>query len=131
MRKSIGIIVLAAFLLFSLFGEIIYLYTDLLWFQAIGYSGVFTKTLWMKVLLGVVSGVVFFLLFYINIKIAAHLREGLVTQQDRNPDVPGPEDLDPMVRRLLLPVSLVLGFLAAPQAAGQWESLLLFMVCTG
>lgn len=126
MRKSIGIIALAAFLLISLFGEAIYLYTDLLWFQAIGYSGVFTKTLWMKVILGLISGIVFFLLFYVNIKIAAHLREGLVTQPAANPDVPGPEQLDPLIKRLLLPVSLVLGFLAAPQAAVQWESALLF-----
>jgi len=121
MRKSIGIIAIVAFLLISLFGEVIYLYTDLLWFRAVGYSGVFTKTLWMKILLGVVSGIFFFLLFYINIKIAAHLRE-----QNRNPDVPGPEELDPLIKRLLLPVSLVLGFLAAPQAAMQWESMLLF-----
>jgi len=127
MRKSIGIIALAAFLLISLFGEVIYLYTDLLWFEAIGYSGVFTKTLWMKVILGLVSGVLFFLLFYLNIKLAAHLREGVVARENKNPDVPGPEDLDPLIKRLLLPVSLVLGFLAAPQAAVQWETVLLFL----
>lgn len=127
MRKSIGIIALAAFLLISLFGEVIYLYTDLIWFQALGYAGVFTKTLWMKVVLGAISGLVFFLLFYINIKVAAHLREGVVAQGRKNPDVPGPEELDPLIKRLLLPVALVLGFLAAPQAAVQWEAVLLFL----
>lgn len=126
MRRSIGLIALGAFILFSLFGEAIYLYTDFLWFREIGYSGVFTKTLWIKVLLGVISGVLFFALFYVNIKLAARLREGVVPLQSRNPEVPGPEELDPLIRRLLLPVALVLGFLAAPQAAMHWESALLF-----
>ncbi len=126
MRKSIGFIALGAFLLFSLFGEAIYLYTDFLWFREIGYSGVFTKTLWIKVLLGVISGVLFFALFYVNIKFAARLRDGVVPLQSRNPEVPGPAELDPLIRRLLLPVALVLGFLAAPQAAMHWESALLF-----
>lgn len=126
MRKSIGFIALGAFLLFSLFGEAVYLYTDFLWFREIGYSGVFTKTLWIKVLLGVISGVLFFALFYVNIKLAARLRDGVVPLQSRNPEVPGPAELDPLIRRLLLPVALVLGFLAAPQAAMHWESALLF-----
>ena len=126
MRKSIGLIVLGAFILFSLFGEAIYLYTDYLWFREVGYAGVFTKTLWIKVLLGVVSGVLFFALFYVNIKLAARLRDGVVPLRSQNPEVPGPEELDPLIRRLLLPVALVLGFLAAPQAASHWQSVLLF-----
>ena len=126
MRKSIGLIVLGAFILFSLFGEAIYLYTDYLWFREVGYAGVFTKTLWIKVLLGVVSGVLFFALFYVNIKLAARLRDGVVPLRSQNPEIPGPEELDPLIRRLLLPVALVLGFLAAPQAASHWQSVLLF-----
>ena len=126
MRRSIGLIALGAFLLFSLVGEAIYLFTDYLWFREIGYAGVFTKTLWIKILLGVISGVLFFALFYVNIKLAARLREGVVPLQSRNPEVPGPEELDPLIKRLLLPVALVLGFLAAPQAAGHWESVLLY-----
>ena len=126
MRKSIGLILLGAFLVFSLLGEAIYLYTDYLWFGEIGYAGVFTKTLWIKVLLGVISGVLFFALFYVNIKLAARIREGVIPLKSTNPEVPGPEDLDPLIRRLLLPVALVLGFLAAPQAAMHWESALLY-----
>ena len=106
MRKTIGFIALGAFLLFTLFGEAVYLYTDFLWFREIGYSGVFTKTLWIKVLLGVISGVLFFVLFYVNIKLAARLREGVVPLQSKNPEVPGPEELDPLIKRLLLPVAL-------------------------
>ncbi len=126
MRRSIGFIALGAFLLFSLFGEAIYLYTDYLWFGEIGYAGVFTKTLWIKVLLGVISGVLFFSLVYVNIKLAAKLRDGVVPLQSKNPEVPGPAELDPMIRKLLLPVALVLGFLAAPQAAMHWQSALLY-----
>ena len=126
MRRSIGFIALGAFLLFSLFGEAIYLYTDYLWFGEIGYAGVFTKTLWIKVLLGVISGVLFFALVYVNIKLAAKLRDGVVPLQSKNPEVPGPAELDPMIRKLLLPVALVLGFLAAPQAATHWQSALLY-----
>ena len=126
MRRSIGFIALGAFILFSLVGEAVYLYTDYLWFREIGYAGVFTKTLWIKVLLGVLSGVLFFVLFYFNIKLAARRREGVVPLQTSNPEVPGFEDLDPLIRRLLLPVALVLGFLAAPQAAMHWESVLLY-----
>ena len=78
-------------------------------------------------LLGVTSGVLFFALFYVNIKLAGPARrDGVVPLRSKNPEVPGPEELDPLIRRLLLPVALVLGFLAAPQAAMHWESALLF-----
>lgn len=126
MRKSILLIGIVVFVAVSFVGEAIFLYTDLLWFGALGYAQVFTKTLLFKAVLGILSGLLFFLLFYVNVRFAAHLESGLVPLEDPPQDMPRPEDLDPLIKRLILPVAVVLGFLAAPQAAMKWQSALLF-----
>ncbi|MFQ5961491.1 MAG: UPF0182 family protein, partial [Candidatus Methylomirabilales bacterium] len=127
MRGLIGLVFLAVFILVLFLGQAVTLYTDLLWFREVEFVQVFTKTLTIKVFLGLVFGVLFFLLLYINIRLAARLPKGVTFPQTQTQaDLPSPEMLDPLIKRLLLPVTLLLGFMAAPQAAAQWKSFLLF-----
>ena len=42
-------------------------------------------------------------------------------------DPPPPELIDPIVKRLLLPGALLVGLMAAPQGAANWEQLSLFL----
>ncbi|HKH20307.1 MAG TPA: UPF0182 family protein, partial [Gammaproteobacteria bacterium] len=42
-------------------------------------------------------------------------------------ELPPPELIDPILRRLLLPGALLIGLMAAPQGAASWEQLALFM----
>ncbi|MCZ6549774.1 MAG: UPF0182 family protein [Deltaproteobacteria bacterium] len=127
MRKFIGLIFLAVFVLVLFLGQTITLYTDLLWFREVEFAHVFTKMLFIKVLLGLVFGGLFFLILYINIKLAARLQSEVPipdTQTDVN--LPSPELIDPLLKRLLLPGTVLLGFMAAPQAAAKWKSVLLY-----
>jgi len=64
---AIGILI---FLLFLFFGNIITLYTDWLWFQAVGYTQIFTTELLAKVVVFFVVAFIFALLFLINTQVA-------------------------------------------------------------
>ncbi|MFQ5851301.1 MAG: UPF0182 family protein [Candidatus Binatia bacterium] len=127
MRRFIGLVFLAIFVFVLLLGQAVSLYTDLLWFYEVGFVQVFTKTLTIKVSLAFVFGGLFFLLLYINLRLAARLPSGVrFLENQMIADLPSPQTIDPLVRRLLLPAAVLLGVLAAPQAAAQWRPVLLF-----
>jgi len=110
-----------------LFGRAITLYTDLLWFEEIGFFQIFAKSLAVKGLLGSVFGGLFFLLAYFNLRLASQMpSETRIRETQGALDLPSPHAIDPLIKRLLLPVTLLLGILAAPQAAMHWKSALLF-----
>jgi len=127
MRRFIGFLFFAVLLLVLFLGRAISLYTDWLWFHEVGFSRVFTTVLTFELILGIVFGGLFALLLYLNVKLAsrasgyAHIVEQSVI------NLPSPDLVDPLLRRLLLPVAIVLGFFAASHAAGHWKSFLLFL----
>ncbi|OGQ25194.1 MAG: hypothetical protein A3C54_05950 [Deltaproteobacteria bacterium RIFCSPHIGHO2_02_FULL_60_17] len=117
----------AVLILIIFFGQTISLYTDWLWFQEVGYTKIFTTSLTFKLALALVFGGLFFLLVYFNVKLAARAPRGVrFLEQENAIELPSPELVDPVLRRLLLPIAILLGLFAAPQAAGHWQSLLLF-----
>ena len=127
MRKLLGLFFFAVLFLIVFFGQAISLYTDWLWFQEVGYTQIFTTTLTFKVALALVFGALFALLLYFSIKLAAHAPRNIrFLEQENAIELPSPELIDPLIQRLLLPGAILLGLLAAPQAAGHWQSLLLF-----
>jgi len=127
MRRVLGLAFIAIVAAVFLFSHAISLYTDLLWFQAVGFSHIFTKTIAIKATLGTLFGGLFFLLLYVNLKMAARLpSEDWLLHIQGGLDLPSPEVINPLIRRLLLPVTILMGFLAAPQAAAQWKTALLF-----
>ena len=128
MRRLTGLFFFAVLFLIVFFGQAISLYTDWLWFQEVGYSQVFTTSLTSKLILALVFGGFFPVLVYFNIKLAAQAPRGIVSFDPENAiELPSPELVDPILQRLLLPVAILLGLFAAPLAASQWESLLLFL----
>src|SRR3989337_1855420 len=128
MKHLTGLFFFAVLLFIVFFGQAISLYTDWLWFQEVGYAQVFTTSLTFKIILALVFGGIFSLLVYFNIKLAAQAPRGVTFLDQENAiELPGPELVDPLLQRLLLPVAILLGFFAGPQAASHWESLLLFL----
>ena len=119
----IGAVLLGA-LLFTLFAGFI---VEVLWYGEIHQSGVLWHTLWTKVGLGVVFGLLFFGLLYVNLLIARRLRPEVTV-------VPNP--LDPLERvrdatepyvRWLLPLGAgVLSLLVAISVSGNWQEYLLW-----
>jgi len=71
MKGFIGLIFLAALLVFLFFGRLISLYTDWLWFHEVGFAQVFTTVLTFELILGGFFGGLFALLLYLNIKLAS------------------------------------------------------------
>jgi uncharacterized membrane protein (UPF0182 family) len=124
----VSLLFFAVLFLFIFVGPSIALYTDWLWFQEVGFTQVFTTALGYKIILGAVFGALFALVLYGNVKWAAQAPRGIrFMAHDSVIELPSPELVDPLLRRLLLPGALLLGLFAAPQAASHWESALLFL----
>ena len=131
MRGFTGFLILVALFLVLSFRQAIALYVDWLWFQEVGYTQLFTTSLLYKLVLAVLSGGVLAALLYLNLKIAAVAPTGFrFSRVDNVIELPPPDLIDPLLRRLLLPAALFLGLLAAPQAAANWERLPLFLNAT-
>jgi uncharacterized membrane protein (UPF0182 family) len=128
MRGFGGFILLIVFALLFFFRQALELYTDWLWFQEVGYSQIFTKILSFKTILAVASGGLLALLIYSNLKLAAVTRAGARFSGLENIiELPPPELIEPLFKRLLVPGALLLGLMAAPQALGSWQLFALFL----
>lgn len=123
-----GILIFAIFLALISVRQIISVYVDWLWFQEVGYTQVFTTSLFSKTILALIGGTLFGLIIYVNARIAARLVRGArFLDQDNAIELPSPELIDPVVQRFLLPGAVLLGLFAAPPAGGQWQSFLLML----
>jgi len=125
LRGLFLLIPVVAIVLLSTASQILGLYTDWLWFREVQFTSVFFTVLRTQFILGAVTAAAFFLVLYINVFLAWRLapREGLVVVDDAL-GLPGPEVLEPYIRRLALPVSLVLALLVGWAGTGRWELVL-------
>ena len=116
---------LAGLALLSTASEIVGFYTDWLWFHEVGFTSVFLTVLQAQVLLGVVTGAAFFLILHGNVILARRLasRDVLVAVDDRE-GLPSPEVLDPFLRRLAFPLSVMIALFVGWLGAGRWELVL-------
>ena len=128
MRRLGGAILLILVVVVMFFRQAIGLYVDWLWFQDVGYARLFATILTYKTILGAISGGFMALLIYVNLKIASSGSAGFrYAGSDNIIELPPPELIDPMFKRLLLPGALLLGIMAAPQGAANWEQASLFL----
>jgi hypothetical protein len=128
MRKFVGLLFFIAFAVLLSFRQGIGLYVDWLWFGELGYTQVFTTSLFYKFILGLIAGLFVAVFLYVNVKIAAVLPAGFrFSEADNVIELPPTELVDPLLRRLLLPAVLFIGLMAAPPAATSWELLPLFL----
>ena len=110
------------FLLFLFFGNIISLYTDWLWFQAVGYTQIFSVELVAKILVFLVVAIIFAFLFLINTQVARwqvkrnilfFSDELLVAQQ--------------VTTYVIWGVVLVLGWMVGTAASSNWLTILQYL----
>jgi uncharacterized membrane protein (UPF0182 family) len=128
MRGFGGLVLFVLLVLVFSFRQGINLYTDWLWFQEVGYTQLFTLSLSYKIILAVLSGGLLAALLYVSLKIAAIPPPGFRFSHIENViELPAPDLIDPLLRRLLLPAVLFVGLIAAPQGAANWERLPLFL----
>ena len=104
-------------------GQAVPLYTDWLWFKEVGFTQVFTTRLalngWLFLGLG---GVVFAFLF-VNLSVAARTAPpDVLWELEDQLGLPGRAILEPLVRRLLLPVIAVIALFAGARGSGAWDT---------
>ena len=120
--------ILILFVVLGLLGQVTPLYTDYLWFQEVKLTSVFTTILWTKLALGFVAGLAFAAFVYVNVYLAARSTSSDVLVELDDPfGLPSRLVIEPLFRKFLLPGALILGFLTASQASGQWEAFVLFL----
>jgi hypothetical protein len=125
LRGFLLLSLVVAFTLLNLVGQLLGLYIDWLWFREVQFTSVFLTVLRTQLLLGAVTAGAFFLILYGNVLLARRLapREALVGADDAL-GLPSPEILEPYIRRLALPGSVVLALLVGWAGAGRWELVL-------
>ncbi|HEV8457020.1 MAG TPA: UPF0182 family protein [Methylomirabilota bacterium] len=127
-RPRIGLWLLLAFLVLAFLGQAVPLYTDWLWFQEVGLSQVFTTRLTLSgwLFLGVFAAVFVFL--FANLSVAARTAApDVLWELEDQLGLPGRAILEPLVRRLLVPVVAVIAFFSGMRATAAWDTVLEYL----
>ncbi|MGW0313859.1 UPF0182 family membrane protein [Streptomyces flavidovirens] len=103
-------------------------WTDWLWYRSVRYSSVFTTTLWTKIGLFAVFGLLMALAVGVNIWLAHRLRPPLsamsLEQQNLDRYRMG---IAPYKKWVLLAVTALVGLIAGASASGQWRTWLMWV----
>ena len=122
----VGMVVLFVVLPFG--RQAVELYTDWLWFGEVGFSGVFATILSTKILLGAGTGILAFLVLYLNL-LATRRGHGPLVElagEDDLPQLPSWRQVEPLYRKFLLPGCLVIAFMLSGQGTARWETWIRF-----
>ena len=120
---TLGVVV-ALVLLYSVFVEV---WTQRLWYQALGFSGVFNTALVTRVLLFVVFGALLAGVTVGNAYLAFRMRPIVHTDGYRNPTVERYQDtIDPIRHWVLVGLGAVMFLFGGASASGQWQTYLLW-----
>ncbi|MBI3812592.1 MAG: UPF0182 family protein [Nitrospirae bacterium] len=113
-------------------GNLVSLYTDWLWFQEVGQLPVYMITLGAEFKTGLAFGLLFFVVFYLNLSWAHRYRDaGRWDRTQQWLDLPFRTQLDPQITKLIPALSAVVAFLAGLNGASQWEKFLRMMNASG
>jgi len=123
-----GIIIFAILLVAVVIWKVLLLYTEYLWFDVLTFKSVFTTMVGTRILLGLIVGVVFFVLLYVNLRLARRLTPSDVTFIGRRLLPPAErEQIEVYADKALLILALAGGLLAGLVASGQWAIYLKFL----
>ncbi|MGH3424900.1 MAG: UPF0182 family protein, partial [Nocardioidaceae bacterium] len=101
-------------------------WTDRLWFSAIGFSSVFQTMLSTRVVLFLVFGLIFAVVVAGNIVIAYRTRPPLGPARPNDPVARYREGLHPLRKLVLLAVAVAMLVFAGSAGAGQWRTYLMW-----
>jgi len=127
-RPRPAVWLLALLLLMAIVGQAVPLYTDWMWFQEVGLTQVFTTTLTLRgwLVLGLAAAV--FVFMFANLWLAARTAPpDVLWELEDQLGLPGRAILEPLVRRLLLPVTAVIAFVSGVRASAAWDTLIEFL----
>src|SRR5438105_5788165 len=115
----VALVVLAVLL------QLVPLYTDWLWFQEVGYSQVFLTTLSLRGSLFGAVALVVALFLWANLTVAARTAApDVLWELEDQLGLPGRVVIEPLIRRFLPIVLLLIAIVSGLRASAHWEILL-------
>lgn len=130
MRKSSKIlitVIILLFFLFIFFGQFVKLYTDWLWFKEVGQSQIFIKTLLSKVILGLLTGLIFLIFFYLNFWLTRVLSPKYKLIQENEVFKIDKFKITKYLNWIILIVTLFITFLTSLSASKYWQVVLQYL----
>ncbi|HWO03479.1 MAG TPA: UPF0182 family protein, partial [Methylomirabilota bacterium] len=127
-RSRAGLWVLLGLVVLTVAGQAVPLYTDWLWFQEVGFTTVFTTRLTISGWLFLGLGAAVFVFLFVNLSVAARTAPpDVLWELEDQLGLPGRAILEPLVRRLLLPVIGVISIFAGARATGSWPTVIEYL----
>ncbi|MBI1847597.1 MAG: UPF0182 family protein, partial [Candidatus Rokubacteria bacterium] len=124
-RSRAAVLLALVFVGLGVIGQIVPLYTDWLWFQEVGYTRVFVTTLEYRGWLFTAVAVAVLLVLWANLTVAARTaRPDVLWELEDQLGLPGRVVLEPLIRRFLPVVLLLIAFVSGLRASGRWEVVL-------
>jgi uncharacterized protein len=123
-RSRPGLWLFLLVIVLGVVGQLVPLYTDWLWFQEVGFVQVFTTVLTLRGWLVIGLAAVVFVFLFLNLSLAVRSAPpDVLWELEDQLGLPGRAVLEPLVRRLLLPVVSMIAVLAGLRASGSWDTL--------
>ncbi|MCW2681581.1 MAG: hypothetical protein JWM62_2982, partial [Frankiales bacterium] len=125
--RLLGPVLVVLAILLLLGGVAISLYTDLLWFQSVDYTGVFTTVLSTKLMLFVGFGLLMAVIVGVNVALAYRVRPPFRPMSLEQQNLERYRvAVEPFLMPVLLLGSSVVGLFAGLSAAARWQTWLLW-----
>jgi uncharacterized membrane protein (UPF0182 family) len=122
------VVLVLAFVALGVIGQLVPFYTDYLWFQEVGYSQVFFTTLSTRGALFAAVALVVALFLWVNVTFAARTAApDVLWELEDQLGLPGRMVIEPLLRRFLPVVLLLVAFVSALRASTQWEIALRYL----
>jgi hypothetical protein len=126
-----AVVLLVVFLVLAAVGQIVPLYTDWLWFQEVGFTQVFTTILTLRGWLVLGLGGAVFAFLIANLWVAARTAPpDVLWELEDQLALPGRAVVEPLVRRLLLPVTGLIALVAGVRGSAAWDPVLQYLHAT-
>ncbi len=120
-RIILGIVVVGVVFVAALLGRVFGLYIDWLWFGEVGQRSVFWTAVWWRVVVGLVTAAVFFVVIYVNVEIARRLAPDYPRVSPEGDLIePSDERLKRLVRWVGLAVAAVAGAVVGYSVSADW-----------
>ena len=125
------LLVLLLFLGLGVMAQLIPLYTDWLWFNEVGYSQVFVKTLSLRSSLFMAMSIGVLVFLYANLMFAARTAApDVIWELEDQLGLPSRVIIEPLIRRFLPIVLLVIALASGVRATVHWETVLGYLNAT-
>src|SRR5436190_6011181 len=122
--QPIALFVLALVAL-GLVAQVVPLYTDWLWFQEVGYSQVFLTTLSLRGSMFGAVALVVALVLWANLTLAARTAApDVLWELEDQLGLPGRVVIEPLIRRFMPVVLLLIAIVSGLRASAYWETIL-------